>query len=129
MALAKNLSSPTDGWDKSLPSTLGRISTPRMPSLATHRSRPATANSAFCSGTDPSGTKRSGHVAAVSATRSFTARDFQTRIGITLIGALMRRRSNRLDIDAHPVHVLETDLDRRQLGRAVVVLLRVDLAR
>ena len=51
---------------------------PRRPSCLTQRSSSATARSTCCSGTVPSATKRSGQVATISASRSFTMRDSST---------------------------------------------------
>ena len=57
-----------------MPLTLPLISTPRMPSFFTQYSSSDTAMSGSCNGTVPRPTKRSGHLATISARRSFTCR-------------------------------------------------------
>ena len=57
------------------------------------------------------------------------ARELAAEIGFRPVEALVRRRRDRLDVDAHAVHVLQPHFDRRQLGPAVLHLLDVDFAR
>ena len=74
LALAKNFSKPKRGSVRFMPLTLVQISTPRMPSFLTQYSSSLTASSAFCKGTEPKPTKRSGCLATNSAMPWFTSR-------------------------------------------------------
>ena len=116
-ALAKNFSRPRLGSVRSLPLTLGRISTPRMPRFFTQCSSSATARSAFCSGTVPMRDEairprcRRSRQAARSPCARARGRDPARSSRCTDCGA----GRHRLDVDAHAVHVLEPHLDGREL--------------
>ena len=56
------------------------------------------------------------------------ARRLEAEIGVGAVIGLARRRRDRLDVDPHPVHVLDPLLGRRALSRGPHAVLPIDLA-
>ena len=129
--MAKNFSRFRRGSVRSMPLTLGLISTPRRPSLFTQRSSSATARSTCCSGTVPSATKRSGQRRDdLGEPIVHHARQLDAQLRVGPVVALVRRGRHRLDVDAHAIHVLRAaSRSSRASAPRSLHLLDVDFAR
>src|SRR5713101_5490752 len=110
----------------SRPATFVPISTPRKPRRLTQYSSSSAAASGACSGTSASATNRSGCFWTIAARFSLIARAvFAAELRVERIHELEGRARDRLDVDAHLVHIAQPLLDGREADEHVLRVLLV----